>query len=166
VRDWPPREWLVGGAVIERDGALLLVQNRRRDGSHDWTPPGGVIDEGESVLEGLSREVEEETGLVVTSWERQIYEVEVAAAGLGWTLRVESWRANDVSGELRLDDPDGIVVDARFVPFAACASHFDTVPSWVREPVGEWLAERWAGVRPFRYEVVGSDRTTTVVHRR
>ena len=26
------REWLVGGAVIEGPGGILLVQNRRRDG--------------------------------------------------------------------------------------------------------------------------------------
>ena len=37
----------------------------RRNGSSDWTPPGGVIEvaDGESVLDGLTREVAEETGL-------------------------------------------------------------------------------------------------------
>ena len=62
------RDWLVGGAVIEGPSGLLLVQNRRRDGSFDWSPPGGVIDAGETVLEGIGREVVEETGLVVTEW--------------------------------------------------------------------------------------------------
>ena len=38
------RDWLVGGAVIEGPAGLLLVRNRRRDGSFDWSPPGGVID--------------------------------------------------------------------------------------------------------------------------
>ncbi len=39
------RSWVVGGALILSDEGVLLVQNRRRNGSHDWTPPGGVIDE-------------------------------------------------------------------------------------------------------------------------
>ena len=46
------RDWVVGGALIVSDDGVLLVQNRRRNGSHDWTPPGGVIDEGESLLDG------------------------------------------------------------------------------------------------------------------
>src|SRR5205823_11367271 len=40
------REWLVAGGLVENHDGLLLVQNRRRDGSLDWSPPGGVIDVG------------------------------------------------------------------------------------------------------------------------
>ena len=56
----------VAGAVIERDGGLLLVKNRRRNGAHDWSTPGGVVDPTDaSILRRARREVEEETGLVV-----------------------------------------------------------------------------------------------------
>ncbi|MBA3281516.1 MAG: NUDIX hydrolase, partial [Acidimicrobiia bacterium] len=81
------REWLVAGAVIEGPDGLLLVQNRRRDGRLDWSPPGGVIDPGESVIAGLTREVAEETGLVVSSWLGPIYEIDAVAPDLGWRLR-------------------------------------------------------------------------------
>ena len=87
------RSWLVGGAVIESTQGLLLVQNRRRDGRLDWSPPGGVIDEGETLIEGLTREVAEETGLAVTSWSEPIYRIEALAPGLGWDLTVEVHRA-------------------------------------------------------------------------
>ena len=156
----------MASAVIEGPDGLLLVRNQRRDGSHDWTTPGGVIDDGETVLEGLSREVEEETGLRVTGWEGPIYEVETVADGLGWHLRVEVHRALAYDGDLRVDDPDGIVVDARFVALDDCADHLDGCHPWVREPLAAWLGERWVGGRGFRFDVAGSDRRSLVVTRR
>ena len=114
------RDWVVGGALILSDEGVLLVQNRRRNGSHDWTPPGGVIDEGETLLDGLTREVEEETGLRVTEWAGPVYEVRCEAPDLGWRLRVEAHVAVAYEGELHVDDPDGIVVDARFVDVDTC----------------------------------------------
>ncbi len=67
------REWRVAGALIEQDGLLLLVANRRRGGKLEWTPPGGVVDPGETSIEALVREVREETGLIVESWTSSVY---------------------------------------------------------------------------------------------
>jgi len=44
--------------VLNGDNILLLYTKRY----HDYTLPGGGIDEGESNVEGLSRELKEETG--------------------------------------------------------------------------------------------------------
>lgn len=161
------RDWVVGGALIVSDEGLLLVQNRRRNGSHDWSPPGGVIDEGETLIEGLTREVEEETGLRVTAWSGPVYEVRCDAPDLGWTLRVEAHLAVAYEGELRVDDPDGIVVDARFVEVDACHGHLEGGHPWVREPLVEWLTERWDhdSARPFGFHVAGADPGTVVVTR-
>ena len=151
------RTWLVGGAVIEGADGLLLVQNRRRDGRLDWSPPGGVIDPGESLLEGLTREVSEETGLVVSAWSEVIYRIEAIAPDLGWDLTVEVHRALQVDGELVVDDPDGIVVDARYMGAEACAGHLAHAAPWVREPLACWLADRWDDPRVFRYRIEGTD---------
>ena len=159
------RDWLVAGALIEGPGGLLLVENRRRNGSVDWSPPGGVIDEGEDVLVGLEREVVEETGLVVTAWSEPVYDIEVFAPDLGWHLRVEAFRALEWSGELVVDDPDGIVIDARFVAMELCGEHLGGGHPWVGEPLGEWLADQWEGRRSFGYHVAGADPGTLEVTR-
>jgi 8-oxo-dGTP diphosphatase len=151
---------------VERGDELLLVCNRRRNGTHDWSPPGGVIDQGETLIDGLAREVVEETGLVVSSWAGPLYEIEVEAIDLGWRLRVETWRALEYSGELTVADPDGIVVDARFVHVGSCAGHLADCSQWVREPLADWLGERLDDVRPYRYHIAGADRESMVVTRR
>ncbi|MGZ4735058.1 MAG: NUDIX hydrolase [Acidimicrobiia bacterium] len=155
----PAHEWTVAGAVLEHGDGLLLVCNQRRNGSLDWSTPGGVIDATDAtVLEGLTREVEEETGLVVREWEGPLYEVTTVAVDLGWVMRCEVHRALAFDGELRVDDPDGIVVDAAFVPATDVRDRLEECFHWVREPLAEWLHERWEPEqrRGFRYDVRGT----------
>jgi 8-oxo-dGTP diphosphatase len=52
----------VSGVITDQQGRALLVQ--RRDNGR-WEPPGGVLETGESIQDGLRREVREETGLDV-----------------------------------------------------------------------------------------------------
>jgi 8-oxo-dGTP diphosphatase len=161
------RSWVVGGALIEGPDGVLLVQNRRRGGRHDWTPPGGVIEvaDGEALLEGLAREVREETGLTVTGWHGPVYDIVAEAPGLGWVLRVEAYLATGFEGELAIDDPDGIVVDARYVPRLECGVHLEGNHPWVTEPLLDWLTTPWTGGRSYRYRVEGEDLGDLVVSR-
>ena len=156
----PVRQWVVASGLVEGPDGLLLVQNRRRNGRVDWSPPGGVVEveSGESVLDGLTREVEEETGIVVSAWEGPLYDVEAEADEMGWRVRVEVFRARDWSGQLRVDDPDGIVVDAGWFPVDACALQLESAWASVHEPLGAWLAERWSEPRSYRYRVSGAGR--------
>jgi 8-oxo-dGTP diphosphatase len=50
-----------------KPGAVLLVEHEGIHGPEPfWTPPGGGIEFGESLADGLRREVREETGLHAT----------------------------------------------------------------------------------------------------
>ncbi|MET0627239.1 MAG: NUDIX hydrolase [Acidimicrobiia bacterium] len=161
-------EFTVAGALVESPDGLLLVQNRRRNGSLDWSTPGGVIDAtDESLLHGLAREVEEETGLHVTAWEGPLYEVRAVAPELGWSMRCEVHRALDFHGTLRVDDPDGIVIDARFATVDHWGDLLDTCAQWVREPLADWLELRWGPTehRRYVYDVLGARRDDVQVVR-
>jgi 8-oxo-dGTP diphosphatase len=172
---------MVGGAVIESDvidsdclppgfsqvEGVLLVQNRRHGGLVDWTPPGGVIDQGESLLEGLTREVMEETGLEVLEWSEPLYEIDAIAPDLGWRLRVVVHRAEAVTGSLRTDaDPDGIVLAADVVAPEECAQRLDAAHAWVREPLMEWMELRWSRARRYCYLAEGTDPWCLAISRR
>jgi len=150
------RQWMVAGGVLVRDGQLLLVQNKRRNGDLDWSTPGGVVDEGESAIEGLSREVIEETGLTVTGWTGPLYRIEVTAPGFGFFLRVEAHLANGFDGELNVDDPDGIVVDAEFVGIEAARIRLADAPPWVAEPLLEHVVDGVDDGRLYCYRIDGS----------
>ena len=162
------REWLVAGALIEADGSVLLVRNVRPSGHEDWSTPGGVIDADDAtLLDGLAREVHEETGLRVVEWEGPVYEVRADAVDLGWSLRVEVHRAVEFEGELSVDDPDGIVTEAAFFTPEQCSELLADVAPWVREPLGEWLTERWSSAarRGYQYRVHGTERRSLDVRR-
>jgi 8-oxo-dGTP pyrophosphatase MutT (NUDIX family) len=48
-------------AIIVDDAGRILVTQRRDNAK--WEPPGGVLELGESIVDGVRREVYEETGL-------------------------------------------------------------------------------------------------------
>lgn len=160
------RRWTVAAGLIEADGALLLVQNLRRNGSLDWSTPGGVVEAGEDLKDGLSREVVEETGLVVHDWFGPVYTVETLASDLGWHLRAEVYLAGSWTGSIAIDDPDGIVVDARFTPHHHCRPALEGTPRWVQEPLLDWLDHRWDEHRMYTYDLIGASRDAMEVVRR
>lgn len=145
---------------------VLMVKNQRHGGHLDWTPPGGVIDRGEALIGGLTREVNEETGLTVRRWEGPLYLITADAPDLGWRLQVEVHRAVEVIGCLKVGhDPDGIVVEADVVPLSECGTRMGDAHPWVREPLVDWMVQRWSGTRHYAYRVLGSDLTEMSIER-
>jgi 8-oxo-dGTP diphosphatase len=142
--DVPRREFVVAAAILlDKQNRVLLVGNDWQGlGKVRWTLPGGVVERGESTIDALSREVLEETGLAIT----QVHE-------LAYAVHVEDQRRNDraisfafvadYDGLLNPRDPDGFIVEARFVPVDEVRRIVPLAP--LREPLIHYLSDRIAG---------------------
>ena len=124
----------------------MLVRQGVPGGEPHWSLPGGVLEEGELVAEGLAREVHEETGLEILEASRLAFVLQVdnlraeplregrdPAEGYVvtvWTFEVEAWR-----GKLAPRDPDRVVSEARFVPLDEAIALLEAV-RWHELTVG------------------------------
>lgn len=59
----PPRIFIGVGAVVFRDGQVLLVRRGKPPFKGAWSIPGGALDYGERLEHCALREVREETGV-------------------------------------------------------------------------------------------------------
>lgn len=98
-----------GGVVQDEQGRILLLRHRLWPAYRAWGLPGGYVNAGERLEDGVAREVREETAL----------EVEVTVPPLhvagGFQHRVEAYYAARVVGG-RLDLDAGEILEARWWP--------------------------------------------------
>jgi ADP-ribose pyrophosphatase YjhB (NUDIX family) len=64
-RAYPQRPFLAVSAAIFRAGQVLLVRRAHPPANGLYTLPGGVVECGETLVEAVMREVQEETSLIV-----------------------------------------------------------------------------------------------------
>jgi 8-oxo-dGTP diphosphatase len=61
-----PQQPLVGvGAIVVENGRAVLIKRGKAPLLGEWSIPGGMLELGETVRQGVEREALEETGLVV-----------------------------------------------------------------------------------------------------
>ena len=64
-REYPERPVVgIGGVIVDR-GRALLIRRGSEPLRGEWSIPGGTLELGESLEEGVARELLEETGIVV-----------------------------------------------------------------------------------------------------
>jgi 8-oxo-dGTP diphosphatase len=64
-REYPERPVVGVGGVIIDTGRALLIRRGSEPLRGEWSIPGGTLELGESLKEGVARELREETGLDV-----------------------------------------------------------------------------------------------------
>jgi 8-oxo-dGTP diphosphatase len=64
-REYPERPVVGIGGVIIDHGRTLLIRRGSEPLRGEWSIPGGTLELGESLEEGVARELLEETGMVV-----------------------------------------------------------------------------------------------------
>ena len=93
-----------------------------------WTVPGGRV-EGEFVTDAVVRGVREETGVTVLDPGYLAFTAQVDQREEGWFATVWTWEVAAWEGEIGVQDPDGYVVEARWMPLREAISHLEQI-SW------------------------------------
>jgi len=65
TREYPPAPIVGVGAVVVDGDRVLLIRRGREPMKGQWSLPGGALEIGETLVDGVRREVREETGLEV-----------------------------------------------------------------------------------------------------
>lgn len=136
-RDYPERPIIGVGAVIVSGGRALLVRRDTEPLRGEWSVPGGMLELGERLRDGLRREALEETGLVVEPGEVLDVFDSIFTDALGRTQYhyvLIDYLCRPVSGEARAGSD---VSDVRWVGLEALPAMElrDTIEQVVRKGI-------------------------------
>ena len=121
-RDYPEQPIIGVGAVIVSGGRVLLVRRDTEPLRGEWSVPGGMLELGETLRDGVRREVLEETGVEVEPGEVLDVFDSIFTDGLGRTQYhyvLIDYLCRPVSGEAR---PGSDVSDVRWVGVEALSA--------------------------------------------
>jgi ADP-ribose pyrophosphatase YjhB (NUDIX family) len=103
----------VGGVVIDR-GRALLIRRGKEPLKGEWSIPGGMLELGEELAEGVRRELKEETGVDVEPLECILVFDRITREGrrVKYHYVIVDYVCRRRRGRLR---PASDVIDARWV---------------------------------------------------
>lgn len=111
----------ITGILIENN-EILLVKQKLSD-KRNWSLPGGRLERGETLSQGLIREMKEETGLDV-ELVRMLYVCDVASSSN--TILHITFLIKRVGGEIELPSnefDENPIHDVKFVPVSELAQY-------------------------------------------
>ena len=138
-----PRHVHIAIALIRDAGRILLVrQQGPGDAAPYWALPGGRVLPGEFLVEGLVREVREETGLALLDVGELAYVARVDDVEAGYQSTTRVFEINAWHGKPRPADPDALILEAAFFPLAETIQYLEQIP-WraMRDPIVAYLRD-------------------------
>jgi 8-oxo-dGTP diphosphatase len=133
-------------AIIRRGDEILLVEQQGpNDPASSWALPGGRVEPGELLIDALAREVREETGIAIRAPSRLAYLAQHNNVNpyhdLDKVVTVFAFEVDAWEGAIGVNDPDGFILQARFVSVADAIHKFEETLSYrvMREPVVAYL---------------------------
>lgn len=121
--------------IVRQGDQLLLVKNQADGERAVWSLPGGVIEAGETLADALKREMAEETGLSVETFELA-YVTENFIEQFDAHSLVTYFECT-IRGELLPNDPDREVVDSQWVSIEQLGDYL--LNRDVLEPLQDYL---------------------------
>ncbi|MFC4201726.1 thiamine phosphate synthase [Candidimonas humi] len=113
---------VAAGMILRADGALLLAERPAdKPWSGWWELPGGKIEPGETVLQALARELDEELGIQITQatpWVTHVHEYPKNIVSLAF-CRVTGWNGTPTGREgqtLAWVDPHAPITVGKLLP--------------------------------------------------
>ena len=131
-------------AIIRKSDQLLVVNNQSGLDAR-WSLPGGQIESGETLEQALHREVEEETGLKVTSSSFAFLTENFMPTYQAHSL--VTYFDCQVSGTLDPNDPDEEIIETKWIDQTELAEYITSED--VRLPLCAYLEEQHKGYYMF-----------------
>jgi 8-oxo-dGTP diphosphatase len=114
-REYPDQPVVGVGAVVIKDGKVLLVKRGVAPNKGVWAIPGGSLKLGETLQEGAEREILEETGIAIKARE-PFYSFDFFERDRDGRIRfhyvIVDMKSDYISGEVQAADD---ALDARWI---------------------------------------------------
>jgi 8-oxo-dGTP diphosphatase len=112
---YPNHPMVAVGAVVFREGKVLMVLRGKPPAKNQWAIPGGCVELGETLQEAAQREILEETGILIQA-EKPVYTFDVLECDKDGRIQfhyvIVDLAADYISGEIRAGDD---AVDVRWI---------------------------------------------------
>jgi ADP-ribose pyrophosphatase YjhB (NUDIX family) len=135
---WAHSATAVAALVSDEEGSVLLARRAHEPYAGRWDSPGGFLEEGEAPLDGLRREILEETGLTVEPGEFRGAHVDVYGEGPDSPSVLNLvWEATAVAGDMA---PADDVSELRWFAAAGLPPAEELAFRWLAPALRDWAA--------------------------